>query len=97
MHRTFSPEEKARIAFAAIRGDKTNAEISSQYGVHVSQIKRWKKIVMDGIGSLFAASGSGTKKKEKEQIELVQELYRIIGERETEVSWLKKKLHIVDS
>jgi len=97
MHRTFSPEEKAKIAFVAIRGDKTYAELSSQYGVHTSQIKRWKKIVMGGVGSLFDAGGSGTKKKEKEHTELIAELYRIIGERETELSWLKKKLRIIDS
>jgi len=97
MHRTFSPEEKVKIVFAAIRGDKTYAELSSQYGVHTSQIKRWKKIVMDGVGSLFDSGGSGTKKREKEQAELIAELYRIIGERETEVSWLKKKLRIIDS
>lgn len=97
MHRTFSPEEKAKIAFAAIRDDKTYAELSSQYGVHTSQIKRWKKIVMEGVGSLFDSSGSGTKKKEKEQTELIDELYRIVGERETELSWLKKKLRIINS
>lgn len=97
MHRTFSPEEKAKIAFTAIKGVKTYAEISSQYEVHTSQIKRWKKIVMDGVISLFDSGGSGTQKHEKEQIELIAELYRIIGERETELSWLKKKLRIINS
>jgi len=34
---------KARIALEAVKGDKTIREISSEYGVHSSQIMKWKK------------------------------------------------------
>ena len=38
-----SPAFKAKVAFAAIKGDKTIAQLSDQHGVHVSQITAWKE------------------------------------------------------
>ena len=39
----FSPDFKAKVALAAIRGELTINEISSQFGVHANQVLRWKK------------------------------------------------------
>ena len=39
----YTASEKAKVAMEAIRGDLTMAQISSQYGVHATQITRWKK------------------------------------------------------
>jgi transposase-like protein len=39
----FSSEFKAKVAMEGIRGDKTVAQLSSQYRVHASQINTWKK------------------------------------------------------
>lgn len=39
----FSSEFKARVALEAIKGEKTVAQLSSQYEVHASQINTWKK------------------------------------------------------
>ena len=90
MPRTFTAAEKAAVALAAIKEEKTYAEISSQYEVHSSQIKNWKKIAVEGINTLFTGN---QKRADAEQQELIAELYKIIGEREAEISWLKKKLH----
>lgn len=91
--RTFSPQEKAAVVWAAIKGDKTFAEISSAYQVHETQIRTWKKIAETNFVTLFANTHQ---KIQQEQGELIEELYRIIGKRNTELEWLKKKLHIVD-
>ena len=93
MKKKFTPKEKAIIAFATMRGDKTLAEISSNYGACSKQIGRWKKIVEEGSPELFADK---RKKKDLEQQALIDRLYRIIGQRDTELDWLKKKLHIFD-
>lgn len=90
MPRTFTAAEKVAVALAAIKEEKTYAEISSQYEVHSSQIKHWKKIVMEGIATLFTDK---RKKADVEDQQLIAELYKIIGQREAELSWLKKKLH----
>lgn len=89
MPRTFTAAEKAAVALAAIKEEKTYAEITSQFEVHASQIKRWKKEALDALTGAFAGR-AGNDRKEKEQ--LIGELYKIIGQREAELAWLKKKL-----
>ena len=39
----YSKELKAQIALDAIKGQKTIAELASEYGVHANQISIWKK------------------------------------------------------
>ncbi|MGB4913070.1 MAG: transposase, partial [Candidatus Dechloromonas phosphoritropha] len=40
--RNHSPEFKAKVAMAAIKGDKTLAEMAQQFDVHPNQITDWK-------------------------------------------------------
>ncbi|WP_176048962.1 transposase, partial [Paraburkholderia kururiensis] len=41
--RSHSPAFKAKVALAALKGDKTLAELAQQYDVHPNQITDWKK------------------------------------------------------
>ena len=89
MKKTFSSNEKAEVALAALKGDLTISQISSHYQVHPTQIGLWKKQAKEILINGF----SDKRKSHLEDSEkLTEELYRIIGKRETELSWLKKKL-----
>jgi len=92
--RTFSPEEKAQVALAALKGDKTIAQISSGYQVHPTQIGNWKKQVVNNLPELFKDNHKKEKQKEFDHQTEVDNLYKIIGQRDTELDWLKKKLSI---
>ena len=51
--RNHSPEFKAEVAMAAMRGDKTLVELAQQYDVHANQIQDWKKRLLAESESLF--------------------------------------------
>jgi len=64
--RNHSPEFKAKVAMAAIRGDKTLAELAQQYDVHPNQIQDWKKRLTAEAGALFE-SGAGQAASDSEE------------------------------
>lgn len=90
---SYSDKQKAQVALDALKGEKTINQISTQYQVHPTQIHKWKTVVYEGLPGLFSQNdrqGKALAEKEK----LIEELYKIIGQRETELNWLKKKLNI---
>lgn len=95
--RTFSPTEKAQIAITAIRGERTTAQISSDYQVHPTQIGLWKKQALDSLPELFKDKRKLEKHDEMIKQEQLDNLYKIIGQKDLELDWLKKKFSIFKS
>ena len=56
--RNHSAEFKAKVALAAVRGDRTLSELASQFDVHPNQITQWKTQLLDRAAQLFGA-GTG--------------------------------------
>ncbi len=54
--RTHSPAFKAKVALAAIKGDKTLAELAQQYDVHPNQITTWRAQLLEGAAGVFGAA-----------------------------------------
>nr|WP_155623965.1 IS3 family transposase [Burkholderia territorii] len=51
--RSHSPAFKAKVALAALKGDKTLAELAQQYEVHPNQITDWKKQLQERVAEVF--------------------------------------------
>lgn len=51
--RTHSPTFKAKVALAAVRGDRTLAELAKQFDVHPNQIADWKTQLQDNAAGVF--------------------------------------------
>ena len=56
--RNHSPDFKAEVALAALKGDKTIAQLSDQYGVHVRQITARKDQLQASAASAFGPVGA---------------------------------------
>lgn len=89
MRKQFSKEFKAKVAFEALKGLKTTAELSTEFSVHPTQIMKWKNELKEGLVEIFARGKSG---EEKDKDQLIEKLYKRIGQIEMENDWLKKKL-----
>ena len=58
--RNHTPAFKAKVALAAIKGDRTLAELAEQFDVHPNQITSWKAQLEGGAADVFGAgSGNG--------------------------------------
>lgn len=84
----YSAEEKAKVALEALKGEMTIAQISSKYGIHATQINRWRKEAQGWVVSGFK---SKSKIKDTSQEDLSRQLYEQIGQLTVERDWLKKK------
>lgn len=89
MKKSFTADQKTAVILDAFSGTHTMAEISSEHGVHASQISTWKtyakQILKDGFSD----------KRKKDAVETEQKiasLYQLVGKRDAELEWFKKKL-----
>jgi transposase len=56
--RTHAPAFKAKVALAAIQGDKTLAELAQHYDVHPNQITAWKGQLVEAAAGVFGSGGA---------------------------------------
>lgn len=86
--RVFGKAFKAKVALAAIREDKTLAELAGKFGVHANQVSAWRQQLLDRVAELFE---DGRSRKGTEEGATAEELYEQIGRLKMELDWLKKK------
>lgn len=89
MKKVFSSQQKASIALSAIKGHQTINQLASTYAVHPTQINTWKKTLLAEAQTLFTDK---RRKNSQSDQQLLSQLYQIIGQKDLEMEWLKKKL-----
>jgi len=83
--RNHSSSFKARVALAAIRGDKTLMELAEQFDVHPNQISDWKQKMLDNASMVF----DGPRREREPDL---KELHAKIGELTLENDFLERAL-----
>lgn len=57
--RNHSPAFKAKVALAALKGEKTLAELAQIFDVHANQITTWKSQLLEGAAGVFGSGPTG--------------------------------------
>ena len=86
--RNHSAAFKAKVALAAVREEKTIAELSREYEVHANQIGAWKRQLLDSAVGVFESGNA--RRQDSEAV--VQELHAKIGELVVERDFLSRAL-----
>jgi transposase len=58
--RNHTPAFKAKVALAAIKGEKTLGELAQLFDVHPNQITTWKAQLLEGAAGVFGADAANT-------------------------------------
>lgn len=86
--RTHTAVFKKQVAVAAIKEELTQAQITSQYEVHMTQVKQWRQQALEAIEGGFSKR---LEREQKDQSGLIASLYEQIGRLQMQLDWIKKK------
>ena len=86
--RNHSSAFKAKVALAAMKGERTLAELAEQYDIHPNQIQDWKKRLSEGAEDVFGGHAVAAHHNEQE----VEKLHAKIGQLAMENDFLSKVL-----
>ena len=86
--RNHLPAFKAKVALAALKGDKTLAELAAEFGIHPNQVNQWRRQMLDNAASVFGSTQDQQKLDEAQ----IKELHAKVGQLTLENDFLAKVL-----
>lgn len=89
IRKKYGAEFKHKVALAAVKGDRTMTELSQHFGVHISQIQKWKSHLEKEGALLFSEKHLGRSSSEEVRI---AKLHEKIGQLTVERDFLAKVL-----
>ena len=93
MRKSYPSNFKSKVVLRTLKEDLTMGELSSKFEIHRCLIQRWKNEAIEGLPRLFSEKITNKAKKDEE---LINELYKQIGQLKVENEWLKKKLESIN-
>ncbi len=75
---------KTKVVLEALKGAKTLAQLSSEFGIHAQQITDWKRQVLDGISSIFESPTSKPVLNIEQREQIENPLFQQIGQLKVE-------------
>ena len=91
MRKQYSASFKARVVRELLREEKTVAQLAAEYGVHPTQLGKWKALALQSLPTLFEGQAEAAALKAAHEAERTA-LYAEVGRLTTQVAWLKRKL-----
>ena len=82
-----SDEFKLKVALTAMQGDKTVAEMISEFGVSSSQIYGWKDLLLQRGASIFSDKRCSDNKQKE-----IDKLHRLLGKASADIDFLSNVL-----
>lgn len=90
--KTHSAEFKAKVVLMSLKEDMPLSQLAAKYQINPNLVTKWRKHFLANVSGIFAKNkDSGTNPNEQ----LVNELYKQIGQLRVENEWLKKKSDLV--
>ena len=88
--RNHTPAFKAKVAFAALKGQKTLAELAQLFDIHVNQITQWKGQLLEGAAGVFGHGKSRSRDPAPVDLKV---LHAKIGELALENDFFGRRAH----
>lgn len=89
--RLHSAAFKAKVAMELLSDKESMTAICSKYSIHPTQARRWKDHALEVLQLSFTDKRNSELKAKDE---LIEELYKQIGQLKVELDWLKKKMQV---
>jgi transposase-like protein len=80
--RKFRAEFKAKVALAAVKGDRTLSELAAQFDIHPNQITMWKKQLIENVSALFSKDPAERGDREAQTKDLHAKIGQLTMERD---------------
>lgn len=91
MKKQHTAQRKAQIVLEMLKEEKSVSQIASDYGVHPTQLYKWKTQALANLASLFEDKRQAERAVQATHDRQLHELYAEIGRLNTQLTWLKKK------
>lgn len=91
VRKKYSADFKTKIVLEILKEEKSLSQISSEYGIHTTQLNRWKKQALEGLPQLFTDERKSLDAMRNGYEKQIQDLYAEVGRLTTQLNWLKKK------